>query len=188
MIASVVHVARLARAGFVFAREGVFGIVDPTPLPPAAQLALRLGRMIERRERPSGPPAVARAAAARSGYVKLGQFLATRPDVVGVAMARELESLQDRLPPFPQSEAEAAIAAAFERPLTQTFASFGPRGRGCLDRAGASRRDRRATARQSVAVKILRPNVAARFKVDLDAFRLCGANGKRFRRKRGGCG
>ena len=45
-------------------------------------------------------------------YVKLGQFLATRPDVVGPALARDLESLQDRMAPFPQAEAEAQVAAA----------------------------------------------------------------------------
>jgi ubiquinone biosynthesis protein len=172
VIASVVHVARLARAAFVFAREGVFGIVDPTPFPPAAQLALQLGRMIER---PRSDAFLGRVAAAlqRLGpsYVKLGQFLATRPDVVGMAMARELESLQDRLPPFPQVEAEAAITAAFERPLTQTYASFGP----AVAAASIAQVHRAEVAqsaeRQPVAVKILRPNVAHNFKIDLDAFR-----------------
>ena len=172
MIASVVHVARLTRAAFVFAREGVFGIVDPTPFPPAAQLALQLGRMIER---PRSDAFLGRVAAAlqRLGpsYVKLGQFLATRPDVVGMAMARELESLQDRLAPFPQTEAEAAIAAAFERPLNQTYASFGP----AVAAASIAQVHRAevvgSTERRPVAVKILRPNVAHSFKVDLDAFR-----------------
>ena len=127
MISATVHLARLIRAGFVFAREGVFGLVDPAPLPPSAQLALRLGRLIER---PKSAASIGRISAAlrRLGpsYVKLGQFLATRPDVVGMVMARDLESLQDRLPPFPQAEAEAAIVAAFEKPLTETYASFGP--------------------------------------------------------------
>src|SRR3954465_14410500 len=59
-------------------------------------------------------------------YLKLGQFLATRPDVVGVIMARDLESLQDRRRPFPQAEAEAVIAASLERPVAQAFVSFGP--------------------------------------------------------------
>ncbi|MGZ5835171.1 MAG: 2-polyprenylphenol 6-hydroxylase [Xanthobacteraceae bacterium] len=172
MIASIVHVARLTRAAFVFAREGVFGIVDPMPFPPAAQLALQLGRMIER---PRSDAFLGRVAAAlqRLGpsYVKLGQFLATRPDVVGLAMARELESLQDRLAPFPQAEAEAAIAAAFERPLNQTYASFGP----AVAAASIAQVHRGEVVqddeRRPVAVKILRPNVAHSFKVDLDAFR-----------------
>jgi ubiquinone biosynthesis protein len=172
VISSIVHVARLTRAAYVFAREGVFGIVDPTPFPPSAQLALQLGRMIER---PRSDVFLGRVAAAlqRLGpsYVKLGQFLATRPDVVGMAMARELERLQDRLPPFPQAEAEAAIAAAFERPLNQTYARFGP----AVAAASIAQVHRaevaRSTEQRQVAVKILRPNVAHSFKVDLDAFR-----------------
>jgi len=57
--------------------------------------------------------------------------------VVGVAMARDLESLQDRLPPFSQSEAEAVIATSLERPVAQAFASLGrrlppPRSRKCI--------------------------------------------------------
>jgi len=73
----------------VLAREGVFGIVDPAAVPPPARIGLKLARLIER---PSASSAEHRLAAAltRLGptYVKLGQFLATRPDVVGVALAR----------------------------------------------------------------------------------------------------
>ena len=50
---------RLARAGFVFAREGVLGLVDPAPLPAPARLGLRLARLIER------PTGDGRAGAAR---------------------------------------------------------------------------------------------------------------------------
>src|SRR5262249_47676744 len=89
------HLVRLGRAGFVFAREGVLALVDPRPLPAPARLGLRLARLIER---PTGAGAAVRLSAAltRLGptYVKLGQFLATRPDVVGVALARDLENLQ----------------------------------------------------------------------------------------------
>ena len=108
MIAALVHLTRLARAGVVFAREGVLGLVDPKPLPLSAQMLLRCARLIER---PSSGNTANRLSTAltRLGptYVKLGQFLATRPDVVGVTLARDLESLQDRMPPFSQAEAEA---------------------------------------------------------------------------------
>src|ERR1700737_2534013 len=85
-------------------------------------------------------------------------------------MARSLESLQDRLPPFPQGEAEAVIAASLERPLAQAFASFGPAvaaasiaqvHRGEVERNGV---------RRAVAVKVLRPNFASRFRRDLADF------------------
>ncbi len=48
MISSLVHITRLARAGYVFAREGVLGLADPSALPPAAQFGLRMVRLIER--------------------------------------------------------------------------------------------------------------------------------------------
>ena len=92
MISAPAHFVRLGRAGFVFAREGVFGVIDPALVPPAARPLLRLARLIER---PSSGAAETRLSAALTrlgpSYVKLGQFLATRPDVVGPALARDLE-------------------------------------------------------------------------------------------------
>ena len=170
MISALTHIARLSRAGFVFAREGVFGVVDPSLVPPPGPLALKIARLIERQGAKSGPRLSRALERMGPAYLKLGQFLATRPDVVGVVLARDLESLQDRLPPFPQSEAEAVIATSLERPLAQAFASFGPPvaaasiaqvHRGEVEREGM---------RHPVAVKVLRPNVASRFRRDLSDF------------------
>jgi ubiquinone biosynthesis protein len=102
--------------------------------------------------------------------VKLGQFLATRPDVVGVAMARDLESLQDRLPPFPQAEAEAVIANAFDKPVTQVFASLsGPVAAASIAQVHRAEVEKDGI-RTTVAVKVLRPNVGGRFRRDLSDF------------------
>ncbi|HEY6704893.1 MAG TPA: 2-polyprenylphenol 6-hydroxylase, partial [Xanthobacteraceae bacterium] len=103
-------------------------------------------------------------------YVKLGQFLATRPDVVGVALARDLETLQDKMAPFPQTEAERAVAAALGKPLPELFASFG-RPVAAASIAQVHRAEVVSDGiRRAVAVKVLRPGVERRFKVDLDAF------------------
>jgi ubiquinone biosynthesis protein len=171
VISALIHFVRLTRAGFVFARSGVFGIVDPADLPPSARLALRLGRLIEA---PKSDKSIGRISAALRhlgpSYVKLGQFLATRPDVVGISLARDLESLQDRLPPFPQADAEATIVAAFDRPLQQSYASFGPSvAAASIAQVHRAEIEKDGT-RRFVAVKVLRPNVAHSFKVDLDAF------------------
>ena len=101
------HLWRLGRAGFVLAREGVFSNVDPSMLPPTARLPLALARLIARGGSEPHPARLA-VAISRLGpsYVKLGQFLATRPDVVGPAAVRDLEFLQDRMAPFPQAVAE----------------------------------------------------------------------------------
>src|SRR5690348_6285124 len=119
---------RLARAGYVFAREGVLAAIpDPSRLPWSAQTALKLARLIERPSLSSTEHRLA-TALTRLGpaYVKLGQFLATRPDVVGASLARDLESLQDKMLPFPQAEAEAVVTAALDKPLNDAFVSFGP--------------------------------------------------------------
>jgi ubiquinone biosynthesis protein len=171
VISAVSHLLRLSRVGFVFAREGVFALVDTRPLPLPARIAVAVARLFERPSAKSGESRLA-AALTRLGptYVKLGQFLATRPDVVGTAIARDLESLQDKMAPFAQSAAETAVAAAFNKPLSVVYASFGPAvaaasiaqvHRAEIDKDGI---------RKPVAVKILRPGIERRFKSDLDAF------------------
>jgi ubiquinone biosynthesis protein len=170
VISAITHIARLARAGFVFAREGVFGVVDPSLVPPPGQLALRLARVIERPGAKSGPRLSRALTRLGPAYLKLGQFLATRPDVVGVMMARDLESLQDRLPPFSQSEAEAVIAQSLERPVALAFASFGPAVAAASIAQVHRGETERNGVRTSVAVKVLRPNVASRFRRDLADF------------------
>ena len=170
MISAATHIVRLTRAAFVLAREGVFGIVDPSLVPPPGQLAIRIARLVERRGSKSGPRLSRALGQMGPAYLKLGQFLATRPDVVGVVLARDLESLQDRLPPFPQAEAEAAIAASLERPITQAFASFSP----AVAAASIAQVHRgevlRNGMRHPVAIKVLRPHVASRFRRDLSDF------------------
>jgi len=171
VITGIAHLIRLARAGIVFAREGVFALVDPAQVPVPARWGLWLARLIER---PASTIAANRLAAAltRLGptYVKLGQFLATRPDVVGVVLARDLESLQDKMAPFPQAEAERKVVAAFGRPLSETFAVFGPP----VAAASIAQVHRAEIAtdavQKAVAVKVLRPGIEHRCKVDLEAF------------------
>jgi len=168
VIPSLVHLLRLARVGLVFAREGVLGLIDPAPLPVSARVMLRCARLLER---PSSPDKASRLSAAltRLGptYVKLGQFLATRPDVVGVALARDLERLQDRMPPFPQAQAEAAVATALDRKLKDVFPVFGP----AVAAASIAQVHRAALANgRVVAVKVLRPGIESQFKADVAAF------------------
>jgi ubiquinone biosynthesis protein len=171
VISGIAHFVRLGHAGFVLAHEGVFGLVDPAMLPAPARIGLRLARLVER---PSSGTAEARLSTALTrlgpSYVKLGQFLATRPDVVGVALARDLESLQDRIPAFPQQEAEAAVAASLGKPIYSVFARFGPP----VAAASIAQVHRAEIATpngpRAVAVKVLRPDIERRFHADLRAF------------------
>jgi ubiquinone biosynthesis protein len=171
VISAVSHLTRLARAGYVFAREGVLALVDTRPMPLAAKTAVALARLIERPTAKDGSGRLA-AALTKLGptYVKLGQFLATRPDVVGAEIARDLESLQDKMAPFPQAQAEAAVAAAFDKPLAEVYASFGPPVAAASIAQVHRAEIEEDGKRKAVAVKILRPGIERRFKIDLDAF------------------
>jgi ubiquinone biosynthesis protein len=122
VIAALAHLSRLARAGFVFAREGVLALIDPRPLPMPARTALWLARLLEKSKTGATRARLATALTMLGPtYVKLGQFLATRPDVVGVVLARDLETLQDRMAPFPLAQAERVVAAALDKPLNEVF-------------------------------------------------------------------
>jgi ubiquinone biosynthesis protein len=180
VIAGLAHLHRLGHAGFVFAREGVFGLVDPKRLPLPARAALRVARLIER---PASSVSANRLATALTrlgpSYVKLGQFLATRPDVVGVLLARDLEALQDKMAPFPRAEAERTVAAALGRPLADLFASFGaPVAAASIAQVHRAEVVADGGVR-AVAVKVLRPEVERHFKVDLDAFSFVARNAER---------
>src|SRR6202008_934064 len=79
VISAITPISRLIRAAFVFAREGVFGSVAPSLVPPPGQLALKLARIIERRGDKHGPRISRALTRMGPAYLKLGQFLATRP-------------------------------------------------------------------------------------------------------------
>jgi ubiquinone biosynthesis protein len=171
VIAAIVHTGRLMRAGYIFAREGVLAFVDPHVLPAGARFLLRAARLIERRTTREKSDRLA-AALTRLGptYVKLGQFLATRRDVVGPGLAGDLETLQDKMAPFPQARAEAVIAGALEQPLSALFVSFGP----AVAAASIAQVHRAEVATddglRAVAVKVMRPGIERRFRADLKSF------------------
>lgn len=170
------HAARLSRLGFVLAREGALGIVDPELLPAPARAALRMARLIERKQTDDAAPRLARALT-RLGpsYVKFGQFLATRPDVVGIAMSRDLETLQDKMEPFPTAIAKEIIASTIGRPVEQVFRSFDEP----IAAASVAQVHRAETVDERgvrvLAVKVLRPGVREQFQRDLATMRATAA-------------
>lgn len=162
-----IHVLRLARVGFVLAREGAFALVDPRELPAGIATLVRMVRLVEKRG-VAGRAEGLVTALTRLGpsYIKLGQFMATRPDVVGVRVARDLEKLQDRIPPFGEPAAKAMIEGAFERSLGQIFQSFSAP----IAAASIAQVHKAVTVDgATVAVKVLRPGIRARFRRDLAA-------------------
>ena len=167
-IGSVFHISRLARAGYVLAREGVFAQIDPALAPPAARPLLAVAKLIARAPASDGSSGLV-AAFARLGpsYVKLGQFLATRPDVVGPRAVGELEKLQDKMPAFPRAVAVSIVEAAFGKKLDEIFVEFGEPVAAASIAQVHRAKARTAEGVADVAVKVLRPGVEPRFARDL---------------------
>jgi ubiquinone biosynthesis protein len=110
---------------------------------------------------------IAALSALGPSYIKLGQFLATRPDIVGANRAFELKVLQDRLPPFSMEEARATIHANLGAGVETLFSEFGPP----VAAASIAQVHRASTIDgRDVAVKILRPGIEKRFASDLASF------------------
>jgi ubiquinone biosynthesis protein len=166
-LAAIGHVSRLARAGFVLAREGAFLSVDPAAVPPFARALLALANLLARR----GAGGIGGLAAAidRLGpsYVKLGQFLATRPDIVGPTAAMELAKLQDRMAPAERAVAVASVEASFGAKLETVFVEFGEAVAAASIAQVHRARLRTREGERDVAVKLLRPGVERRFARDL---------------------
>ncbi len=106
--------------------------------------------------------------------IKLGQLLATRPDILGPDVTRGLEALQDRLPPFPDEQARAAIAADLGKPIAEFFAELGPPV-AAASIAQVHKAVTAGAASMQVAVKVLRPGIENEFARDFDAFRFAAA-------------
>jgi ubiquinone biosynthesis protein len=173
---------RLIKAGRALARhDALFPLELRGEMPGPVLFLLTLGKIRlpweARPDEATDLPAPQRLAAALAdlgpSYIKLGQFLATRPDIIGAELAAGMTQLQDRLPPFPTEEARKIITDELGRPLEALYSSFSDavaaasiaqvhRARTIADEAEPEGRD--------VAVKVLRPGVEARFATDLGSF------------------
>ena len=101
-------------------------------------------------------------------YIKLGQFLATRPDVFGVETTSDLSRLKDQLPPFKQSKAREALAAEFG---TEEAAQLFPNLSEPIAAASLAQVHRVQHESGAKAVKFLRPQIEAQIKRDLRAIK-----------------
>lgn len=162
---------RLARAGFILAREGAFSLAEGQPIPPSAKALVGLARIIEKRDvRKTGRVGRLANALNRLGptYVKLGQLLATRRDIVGPEVAEDLARLQDDMPPFDPALVPGLLAEALgenAKALTELSPPIAAASIAQVHKAVLMHPDGR---RETVAVKLLRPGIEARFKSDLD--------------------
>jgi ubiquinone biosynthesis protein len=159
----------LVRICLILARhDALFPLVSV----PAAAPFVRLSHMFARRpgRAPLRPGQRLAAAFEQLGpsFIKLGQLLSTRADLLGEDLTVDLASLQDRLPPFPGSEARALIAAEFGSPVDTLFAVFDETAIAAASIAQVH--FARTKDGTEVAVKVLRPGITAAFARDLDLF------------------
>ncbi|QPM91304.1 2-polyprenylphenol 6-hydroxylase [Pseudooceanicola algae] len=164
---------RLIATGATFERTGAMKVIlDAYDAPPVLRVAARvLGwpfQWLGLKGDPNVPPVTRALTALGPAYIKFGQVLSTRPDVVGPDLARELRVLQDKLPPFSQAEARHAIETELGHPLEDIYSDFSdPVAAASIAQVHHARL--RETG-QDVAVKILRPGIERAFRKDVDAF------------------
>lgn len=168
MLTTAKNTARLFKIGFTLARyDALFGLEAmeaPRMVTAVCKLAasgkykkLRKGQRLAMALESLGPT-----------FIKLGQALSTRTDLVGEEISKDLSNLQDKLPPFPFKIAKQSIEDEFEKPLNEIYKTFDEKAVAAASIAQvhfATTHDGR-----EVAVKILRPGIASAFDADIALF------------------
>ncbi|MGH6735613.1 MAG: 2-polyprenylphenol 6-hydroxylase [Methyloceanibacter sp.] len=170
---AIANMARLTKAGATIAWSGARVLPDHANLPGPLGVFGRVTAPLRKNGRASGNEARLSKALTSLGpsYIKLGQFLATRDDIIGRELARDLSTLQDRLPPFSQEEAVKAVEEALEAPIEQLFVEFGPPvAAASIAQVHKAKVKTPDGTLKEVAVKVLRPGIEQRFQKDLDSY------------------
>jgi len=102
-------------------------------------------------------------------FIKLGQFLATRPDIIGDDLSKQLETLQDKLPPFPLSEAKNIIKKDLGEQMFNSIINISePVAAASIAQVHKAQINDNGTIKE-VAIKILRPQIKKIFNDEIDA-------------------
>ena len=167
------HIWRLLSWGRTLAKHGALRALEDAPATPAPVRRLaRIARFgtIQPRE----PDYAAAFRAIGPAAIKLGQTLATRPDLIGEDGARNLLSLQDALPPVAFDQVRPQLELALGKPIAAAYATFDPEPIGSASIAQVYRAT--TTEGAAVAVKVLRPGVKAKFARDIDTYEWAAAH------------
>ncbi|NNE78675.1 MAG: 2-polyprenylphenol 6-hydroxylase [Silicimonas sp.] len=167
------NILRLIRTGATFERTGAMrAVLEALDAPPSLRFAARiLGwpfKWMGYKGDSAMPPVVRALSALGPAYIKFGQILSTRPDVVGEELAEQLRILQDKLPPFALETARATVEAELGFSVDELFSDFSePVAAASIAQVHKAHL---ADTGEPVAVKILRPRIEQAFRRDIDAF------------------
>ena len=168
MLSGLLHPFRGLNLLWVLGREGATDValsLAPKGSFPATALRV-LGGLKGSRAKKRSPGTNLAHALKRLGptYIKLGQILSTRADLIGEQAALDLSALQDQLEPFSDAQARSTLEQALGRPIDEVFDDFGPP----ISAASVAQVHlARLKTGKDVAVKILRPDIERRFDREL---------------------
>lgn len=167
MVGSIASILRLISIARTFARhDALFPLEQMGVAPVIVTIAKRMSRRSV-----DGRPGERLAAALEElgpTFIKLGQALSVRSDLIGDSIADDLSSLQDNLPPFPGKTAREIIEQELEQPMDALFSSFDDTPVAAASIAQVHFAE--TLDGDAVAVKVLRPGIEARFRQDIDLF------------------
>ena len=169
------NIFRLIRTGATLERTGAMSIVlealnAPRPLRIVARFLCWPIKWLGLRGDDSMPAVTRALSALGPAYIKFGQILSTRPDLVGGELANQLRVLQDQLPPFSEEEAKKTFFNETGLSADETFDDFSE----AIAAASIAQvhKVRVRETQEELAVKVLRPGIEKAFRKDVDAFYL----------------
>ncbi|MCC6477913.1 MAG: 2-polyprenylphenol 6-hydroxylase [Sphingomonadaceae bacterium] len=167
------HILRLLRWGRILARHGALrGIEKDRNTPPQVKRLCRIARLGTMQ--PKIPDYAGAFREIGPAAIKLGQTLATRPDLVGEEAAHNLLTLQDSLPPERFERIYEEIDHSLNKPAAELFEYVDPEPVGAASIAQVHRA--RTSEGAEVAVKVLRPGIREQFARDIETYEWAAAH------------
>ena len=167
MLRTLKNTRRLFAIAYILAREDALFLLDDLNISPTASMFARLFARKKTGKRKGERLAYALERLGPT-FIKLGQAISTRSDLIGEEIAADLSGLRDALPPFDSAIARKIIEAEFEKPLSEIYAEFDDKP---IAAASIAQVHKAVTkSGKIVAVKVVRPNIAEAFNRDIDLF------------------
>ncbi len=165
MLRTTRNLRRLLGIAAIMASENALFIFDELRILPVLGF---IGRYLPSGGRSKGERLAAALEKLGPTFIKLGQALSTRSDLIGDELAEALSRLRDKLPPFSSEIARKIIESEFSAPLSTLYAEFNDRPVAAASIAQVHKA--KTKDGRDVAVKILRPDIEKAFAQDLDLF------------------